>query len=80
VIADLFEAGEKRQNNAPALDALNLRRFQPFRQIGHSLLIQSGLAAGQRTERRHFRLVGQVRDDAFVRFQPPQYVRPYQSA
>ena len=53
---------------------------RPFRQISHRLLIQRGLAARQRTERRHFRLVGQVRDDAFVRLQPPQYVRPHQTA
>jgi hypothetical protein len=33
MIADLFEAGEKRQDDAAALDAFDLRRLQPFGQI-----------------------------------------------
>ena len=46
VVADLFEPGEKRQNNTAALDPLHLRRLQPFSEISHRLLIQRRLAAG----------------------------------
>ena len=80
MIADLFEPGEKRQDDAAALDAFDLRRIKPFGQFRHRLLIQRGLAPGQRAECRHFRLVRQVGDDAFVGLEPAQNVGPHQTA
>ena len=79
VVADLFEPGEKGQDDAAALNALHLRGLQPFRQIRHRLLIQRRLPPGERAERRHLGLLRQVGDDAFVGLEPPQDVGPHQA-
>ena len=74
MIADLFEAGQKGEDDAPALDTFGLRGLQPFRQFVDGLLIERGLAAGQRAKSGDFSLLRQIADDPPVRFESTQDV------
>ena len=80
MIANLLKAGQKGQDEAAPLDALDLRRIQSFRQLRHRLLIERGLAAAQRAEGGDLGLVRQIADDALVGLEPAQDVGSHQAA
>ena len=71
---------KESQNDATALDAFDFRPIKPFGQFVDRLLIERGLAAGQRAKRGHLGFVRQIADDALVRFQSSQNVGPRQSS
>src|SRR5678815_5475314 len=79
MIADLLKSHQKRQNHPAPVDSF-LSRFELARQFLHTVLVQRRLLSRKLAIRFHFGLLGQIADDGFVGFQPPQYVWPYKFA
>ena len=78
MVADLLEAQERREDGPAPLDALAL--VERARQVVDGTLVERGLGAGERAERRHLGLVGEIGDDASVGLEATQDVGPHERA
>ena len=78
MIADLLESHEEGEHDAPALDAVEVGDLAG--KFLDRLLVERGLLAAQQAERLHFRLVGEVGDDALVGLEAAQNIGPHQLA
>ena len=78
MVADLLQAHEQGEHDAPALDAVGV--LELLGELVDRLLVERGLLAAQRAEGLHLGLVGQVGDDALVGLQAPQDVGAHQLA
>ena len=74
MIADLLESHQKGQNQPSSLDACG--GLQLFGQFLDRLLVKRGLRFAQHTPRRQLCLLWQIVNDALVRFEPAQDIRP----
>ena len=73
MIADLLQAGKRRQDDSLALNAIGglnrVERLLDHRGVKRHLLF------GQRAEYFHLQLFGQIPDDRFIGLQSPQNKR-----
>src|SRR4051812_30160403 len=74
MIADLLEAHQEREHDAPALNALGLRQLVAH--VVDGLLIERSLRAAEWTERFNFCFIRQVGNNGLVSLETPQDVRP----
>ena len=78
MVADLLEAGQKRQHHATAFDAVQASKLLG-EQI-HRFLIEGRLYLGQCAVGDHFGLLRQIRNDVAIGLEPTQDVGANQFA
>ena len=78
MIARLLQPHQRPQHDAAPRDSFDLLEVASHGL--HDALVERHLLAGQMAVARRLGLVRQVGDDAAVRLQTPQNVRPYQPA
>ena len=74
MIADLFELQKEAEDESLALDGFHLLVGEHFSELIDELGVDGGLTFGEAAEGFGFDLVGQVSDDAAVRFHAAQDV------